>query len=78
MSQHLNDLIAGASLLGAYVGVCAAVFNHKAGDKLPLGKYVVGGAIALGGMTALVSAAVAAEPAEKTAVSAVAAPALKP
>lgn len=69
MSQEVNDLIVGATLLGAYSGFCAAIFNYKAGDRLPLGKYVIGGALALGGLMAIGSGAVAAPVAENPAVS---------
>lgn len=69
MSQEVNDLIVGATLLGAYSGFCAAIFNHKAGDKLPLRKYVIGGAIAFGGLMVLGTSAMAAPEAEKSAFS---------
>ncbi len=77
----LNEFVAGAAVLGAYAGVCAAIFNHTAGAKLPFAKYALGGAIALGGLTALGSGAIAAEVPqiiEKTPVSAPAAPVMKP
>ncbi len=69
MSQEVNDLIVGATLLGAYSGLCAAIFNHQAGAKLPLAKYVVGGAIAFGGLMALGTGAVAAPVSESASVS---------
>lgn len=69
MSQEVNDLIAGATLLGAYSGLCAAIFNHKAGEKLPWRKFMIGGAIAFGGLMALGTGAVAAQAAENPAVS---------
>ena len=69
MSQEVNDLIVGATLLGAYSGLCAAIFNHKAGDKLPLRKYMIGGAIAFGGLMTLGTGALAAQTAENPVVS---------
>lgn len=74
----INEMIAGATVLGAYVGACAAIFNHKAGNKLPWAKYAASGALVLGGLTALSSGAIAAETIEKAPVSAPAAAVLKP
>ncbi len=69
MSQEVNDLIVGATLLGAYSGLCAAIFNHQAGDKLPLRKYMIGGAIVFGGLMTLGTGAMAATTAENPVVS---------